>query len=115
MVNKICPPELQLNNVNTSDTEVPFCGFDCFNCFVSCNFYDKGDDFGFDIVNFTYLDGEVPCRTSNRVNISQPFRLAGWCSHVDDLNVPNKCLNVKLLKQGIRYHKPKKAFSKFYR
>ena len=47
-----------------------------FNCFLSCNFYDKGDAFGFDIVNFTFLDGEVPCRTSNRVN------------NVDDLNVP---------------------------
>ena len=37
------------------------------------------------------------------------------CSHVDDLNTRNKCLTTKLLKQGYRYHKLRKAFSKFYR
>ena len=37
------------------------------------------------------------------------------CSHVDDFNTCNKCLTAKLLKQGYRYHKLRKAFSKFYR
>ena len=37
------------------------------------------------------------------------------CSHVDDFNTRNKCLTAKLLKQGYRYHKLRKAFSKFYR
>ena len=36
-------------------------------------------------------------------------------SHVDDFNTRNKCLTAKLLKQGYRYHKLRKAFSKFYR
>ena len=36
-------------------------------------------------------------------------------SHVDDLNTRNKVLTAKLLKQGYRYHKLRKAFSKFYR
>ena len=36
------------------------------------------------------------------------------CSHVDDLNASNKCLRDKLLKQGYRYQKLRKAFSKFY-
>ena len=36
-------------------------------------------------------------------------------SHVDDLNTRNKVLKAKLLKQGDRYHKLRKAFSKFYR
>ena len=27
---------------------------------VSVNFYDKRDDFNFDIVNFPFLDGDVP-------------------------------------------------------
>ena len=30
-------------------------------------------------------------------------------------NARNKCLTLKLLKQGYRYHKLRKAFSKFYR
>ena len=31
-------------------------------------------------------------------------------SHVDDFNTRNKCLTAKLLKQGYRYHKLRKAF-----
>ena len=36
------------------------------------------------------------------------------CSYVDDLNNRNLFLTAKLLKQGYRYHKIRKAFSKFY-
>ena len=36
------------------------------------------------------------------------------CSYVDDFNNRNLFLTVKLLKQGYRYHKIRKAFSKFY-
>ena len=36
-------------------------------------------------------------------------------SHVDDFNIRNKILTAKLLRQGYRYHKIRKAFSKFYR
>ena len=36
-------------------------------------------------------------------------------SHVDDFNTRNKVLTAKLLRQGYRYHKLRKAFSKFYR
>ena len=36
-------------------------------------------------------------------------------SHVDDSNTRHKVLTAKLLRQGYRYHKIRKAFSKFYR
>ena len=36
------------------------------------------------------------------------------CSNVDDFNNRNLFLMAKLLKQGYRYHKIRKAFSKFY-
>ena len=36
------------------------------------------------------------------------------CSQVDDFNARNKCLTYKLHKQGYRYYKLRKAFSKFY-
>ena len=45
----------------------------------------------------------------------QYSRFARVCSHVDDFNTRNKCLTAKLLKQRYRYHKLRKAFSKFYR
>ena len=116
MVNQIYPPELQLNKANTSDTEAPFLDFHLSfsNGFVSSKNYDKRDDFDFDIVRFPLLDGDVPRRSSNGVYISQFIRFARVCSHVGDLNTRNKCLTAKLLKQGYRYHKLRKAFSKFY-
>ena len=54
MVNRIYPPELQLNKANTSDTEAPCLDLhlSISNGFVSSKIYDKRDDFDFDIVNF---------------------------------------------------------------
>ena len=36
------------------------------------------------------------------------------CSYVDDFNNRNLFLSAKLLRQGYRYHKIRKVFSKFY-
>ena len=75
----------------------------------------KRDDFDFDIVNFPFLDGDVPRRASYGVYISQLIRFARVCNHVTDFNARNKCLTAKLLQQGYRYHKLRRTFSKFYR
>ena len=48
-------------------------------------------------------------------NISQLICFARASSYVADFNTPNKLLIQKLLKQGYRYHKLRKTFSKFYR
>ena len=71
------------------------------------------DDFDLKIVNFPFLDGEVPRSTSFGVYISQLIRFARASSHVADFNTHNKLLTQKLLKQSYRYHKPHKTFSKF--
>ena len=78
MVNQIYPSELQLNKANTSDTEAPFLDLylSISNGFVSSKIYDKRDDFDFDIVNFPFLDGDVPRRPSYGVYISQLIRFA---------------------------------------
>ena len=83
--------------------------------FVKTKIYDKRDDFDFDIVNFPFLDGDVPRSASYGDYISQFIRFARVSSHVDDFNTRNKVLTAKLLRQGYRYHKLCKAFSKFYR
>ena len=104
MVNQIYPSELQLNKANTSITEAPFLDLhlSISNGFVSSKIYDKRDDFDFDIVNFPFLDGDVPRPPSYGVYISQLIRFARVCSHVDDFDTRNKCLTAKLLKQGNR-------------
>ena len=66
-------------------------------------------------MNFPFLDRDVPRSASYGVYISQLIRFARVSSHVDDFNTRNKVLTAKLLRQGYRYHKLRKAFSKFYR
>ena len=83
--------------------------------FVSSKIYDKSDDFDFDIVNFPFLDGDVPRRASYGVYISQLNRFARVCNHVADFNARNNCLIDKLLQQGYRLYELRKTFSKFYR
>ena len=99
MVNRIYPPELQLNKANTSDTETPFLDLhlSISSEFVSSKIYDKRDDFDFDIVNFHFLDGDDPRSTSYRVYISQLIRFTRVSSNVADFNARNKSLTAKLV------------------
>ena len=72
MVSQIYPSELPLNKANTSDTEAAFLGLHLAisNDILSTKIYDKRDDFDFEIVNFPFLDGDIPRSTSYRVYIS---------------------------------------------
>ena len=78
MVIQIYPTELQLNKANSSDTENPFLDLNLSitNGIVSSKIYDKRDDFNFEIVNFPFLDGYVPCSPSYGIYISQLIRFA---------------------------------------
>ena len=85
------------------------------NGFVSSKINDKRDDFDFDIVNFPFLNDDVPSSTSYQVYISHLIRFTRVSSHMADFNARNKSLTAKLLQQGYRYHKPRKTFSKLCR
>ena len=91
MVGQIYPTELQLNKANFSDTEAPFLDLNLSitNGIVSSKIYDKRDDYNFAIVNFPFLDGDVPRSPSYGVYISQLIRFARVCSNVDDFNNRN--------------------------
>ena len=52
--------------------------------------YNKRDDFDFDIVNFSFLDGDIPRATSYGVYMSQLIRFARVSSHVTDFNIRNQ-------------------------
>ena len=49
------------------------------------------------------------------VQKGRPRKCTEASSYVTDFNTRNKLLTQKLLKQGYRYHKLRKTFSKFYR
>ena len=89
MVSQIYPSELQLNKANSSDTQAAFLDLhlSISNDTVSTKFYDKRDDFDFEIVNFPFLDGDVPPCTSYGVYISQLIRFARASSYVADFKV----------------------------
>ena len=107
MVSQIYPSEHKLNKANTSNTEVAFLDLhlSISNENVSTKIYDKHDDFDFEIVNFPFLDGDVPRSTSYGVFISQLIRFAIASSYVTDFNTRNKLSTQKLLKQSYQYHK----------
>ena len=100
LVSQIYPSELQHNKTNTSDTEAEFLDLHLSNSndIVSTKIYDKRDEFDFKIVNFPFLDDDVPRSTSYGVYISQLIRFARASSHVADFNTRNKLLTQKLLK-----------------
>ena len=112
MANQIYPPELQLNKANSSDTKAHLLDlhFSIDNGLISSKIYDQRDDFDFYIVNYPFLDGDVPRRPSYGVYISQLIRFARVCRQVEDLNARNRCLTAKLLKHGYRYHKLRNVF-----
>ena len=92
MVNRIYPSGLQLNKASVSDTDASFLDLhlSISGGFVQTKIYDKRDDFDFDIVNFPFLDGDVPRSTSYGVYFSQLIQFARVSSHVDDFNTRNK-------------------------
>ena len=66
MVGHIYPSELQLIKANTSDTEAAFLNLHLSISIdiVSTKINDKRNEFDFEIVNFPFLDGDVPRSTS---------------------------------------------------
>ena len=112
----IYPPELSLSKANTSNSQAPFLDLNLHikNNHIYSNIYDKRDDFGFPIVNYPWLDGDVPRVPSYGIYTSQLVRYARGCTYVSDFHRRNKTITSKLLNQGYRYHKLRKTFGKFF-
>ena len=72
MVGQIYPTKLQLNKANSSDNEAQVLDLNLSitNGIISSKIYNKRDDFSFEIVNFPFLDGDVPRSPSYGVYIS---------------------------------------------
>ena len=94
MVSQIYPAELQLNKANTSETEAAFLDLhlSISNEIVSTKIYDQHDGFDIEIVNFPFLDVDVPRFTFYGVYISKLIRFARASSYVADFNTHNKLL-----------------------
>ena len=106
---------VQLNKATTSNKEASFLdsNIKVIGSGIHTSVYDKRDDFGFPIINFSLLSGDDPRLPSHGVYISQLVRFAMSCTSVSDFNSKN--LSSKLLTRGYRYHKLRKTFGKFFR
>ena len=100
MVGHVYPTEFQLNKANCFDTEARF--LDLYlsitrDGIVSSEIYDKQDIFNFAIVNFPFLDGDLPRSPTYCVYILQLIRFTRVCSNDSDFKNRNQILTPKLL------------------
>ena len=77
--------EIQLNKSNPSDAEAPSVGLRLIH-YKWHSFTKIYDNFNFEIVNFTFLDGDVSRSPSYGVYILQLIHFARVCSHVNNFN-----------------------------
>ena len=111
----IYPAELQLNKANASDKETSFLysNIKIIGSDIHTNVYDKRHGFGFPIVNFPWLSGDVPRLQSYGIYIPQLVRFARFCTSVLHFHSKNLQIISKLLAEGYIYHKLQKHLESF--
>jgi len=112
---RIYPPELQLNCEDKSDQKVTYLDLqlEIKNKSIQYQLYDKRDSFGFSIVNFPDLSGNIPTNQSYGVFISQLVRYARCCQNFVHFKDRTSLLVKRLLKQGFKLLKLCSTFNKF--
>jgi len=112
---RIYPPELQLSSEDKSEKEVNYLDLhlEIKNSSIEYRLFDKRDTFGFDIVNFPDLSGNIPTSQSYGVFISQLIRYARCCQKFIDFKSRTSSLVKRLLRQHFKFDKLCKTFSRF--
>ena len=77
--------------------------------------FDKRDSFNFHIVNFPFLNSNIPTAPAYGVYISQLVRIGRICDEYSKFAGRNYAITSRLVKQGFRYNKLCKAFKRFSR
>jgi hypothetical protein len=80
---------------------------------INHKLFDKRDAFGFSIVNFPDLSGNIPAKQSYGVFTSQLIRYARCCQHLHDFAKRSKLLIERLVNQGFKLYLLKRTFDKF--
>ena len=77
-VSSIYPKELELNETTESNTWCSFLDLFLFNDDgdLKCQVYDKRDDFNFDIVNYPFMDSNIPIGPAYGVCVSRLIAFA---------------------------------------
>ena len=75
--------------------------------------YDKRDGLDFHIVNFPYMDSNIPSKPAYGVYISQLVRIGRICDNYKNFSTRHHHLTCRLVKQGFLYDKLIASFKKF--
>ena len=75
--------------------------------------YDKRDAFKFHIVNFPFLDSNIPTKPAYGIYISQLVRIGRICDEYEDFRERRRILTTRLLKQGYKYDQLCSYFKRF--
>ena len=114
-IHTIYPPELDIKNTTDSTKSSSYLdlllSIDA-NTNLHTKLYDKRDDFDFHIVNFPFLDSNIPLSPAYGVYISQLIRFARACTEYTDFIDRSKILTSKLLNQGYKSDRLKVAIKK---
>ena len=113
----IYPQALVLNRTTESDVHVSYLDINISikqNIFLT-NVYDKRDNFNFKIVNFPFLNSNIPTRPAYGVYMSQLVRIGRICCDYSSFVKRHYIMTSKLVKQGFWYCKLCRTFKRFYK
>ena len=80
---------------------------------IHTSLFDKRDEFGFKIVNFPDLAGNIPTKQSYGVFVSQLVRYARCCQDFKDFHSRTLILINRLVRQHFTINQLKRTFGKF--
>merc|ERR1712130_290952 len=112
---KMYPPELKLipDDTNGFVTNFLDLSLKIKNNVLSSSIYDKRDVFNFSIVNFPFLKGNIPNRSSYGVFIGELVRYARGCAFIEDFKKKSLDTISKLKKQFFTLKMLKRYWFKF--
>ena len=115
-INSIYPKELELKETTENNNGCSYLDLYLFrgdeDC-LQCKTYDKRDDFTFEIINYPYLDSNIPRGPAYGVYVSRLVAFGRTCSNFSDFAYRHDLLTTKLMKQGYTVKYLRRVFLKF--
>ena len=113
--NEIYPEELILKlESNVLEASYLDLKFENINNTYKISLYDKRDDFSFEIVNYPWLDSNIPSSPAYGVYISRLVAFGRACDEYADFSLRHRALVEKLVKQGYIKCRLKSKFFQFF-
>ena len=115
-LHSIYPEELEIKDTTESSHSASYLDLllDIDDTKLCTKIYDKRDDFDFAIVNFPFLDSNIPASPAYGVYVSQLIRYARACSTYVDFLSRASLLTSKLMNQGYSQARLTATCKKFY-